>query len=124
MSEKQNTSYQKDKISILLLESIHYEAVKAFKEAGYSKVQRFSKALSEEELLREIKDVHLIGIRSKTKITEKVLKAAKKLQAVGCFCIGTNQVDLKAATYRGVAVFNAPYSNTRSVAELIISLSI
>ncbi len=124
MSEKQNTSYPKDKIRILLLESIHDEAVKAFKEAGYSKVQRFSKALSEEELLHEIKDVHLIGIRSKTKITEKVLKAAKKLQAVGCFCIGTNQVDLKAATSRGVAVFNAPYSNTRSVAELIISLSI
>ena len=76
------------------------------------------------QILKEIKDVHILGIRSKTQITKKVLDAAKKLQAIGCFCIGVNQVDLKAATKNGVVVFNAPYSNTRSVAELVIGLSI
>lgn len=124
MSTTQTTSYPKEKIRILLLENIHDEAVKAFQSAGYSHVERLPKALSEEELIKEIEDVHLIGIRSKTQITEKVLKAAKKLQAVGCFCIGTNQVDLQAATSHGIAVFNAPYSNTRSVAELIMALSV
>lgn len=121
---KQLTSYPKEKIKILLLENIHEEAVKAFKAAGYPNVKLLSKALPEEELIKEIEHTHLIGIRSKTRITQKVLAAADKLQAIGCFCIGTNQVDLKSATEGGVAVFNAPYSNTRSVAELIISLSI
>src|SRR5699024_7114492 len=120
----QETSYLKEKIRVLLLENVHDEAVKAFKEAGYSLVERLPRALSEEELIKEIGNVHLLGIRSKTQITENVLKAAKKLQAIGCFCIGTNQVDLKSATERGVAVFNAPYSNTRSVAELVLALSI
>ncbi len=95
-----------------------------FKEAGYGSVRKVGGALSEEQLINEIKDVHLLGIRSKTKITPRVLDAAKKLQAIGCFCIGVNQVDLKAATSHGVTVFNAPYSNTRSVAELVIGLSI
>lgn len=121
---KQLTSYPKEKIKILLLENIHEDAVEAFKAAGYPNVKLLSKALSEDELIKEIQHTHLIGIRSKTKITQKVLAAADKLQAIGCFCIGTNQVDLKSATESGVAVFNAPYSNTRSVAELIISLSI
>lgn len=121
---KQLTSYPKEKIKILLLENVHEEAVKAFKAAGYPNVKLLTKALPEEELIKEIEHTHLIGIRSKTHITQKVLKAADKLQAIGCFCIGTNQVDLKSATESGVAVFNAPYSNTRSVAELIISLSI
>lgn len=121
---KQLTSYPKEKIKILLLENIHEEAVKAFRAAGYPNVKLLSKALPEEELIKEIQHTHLIGIRSKTRVTQKVLAAADKLQAIGCFCIGTNQVDLKSATERGVAVFNAPYSNTRSVAELIISLSI
>ena len=80
--------------------------------------------MSEADLIKEIEDVHLLGIRSKTQITEKVLKAARKLQAIGCFCIGVNQVDLKNATKNGMAVFNAPYSNTRSVAELVIGASI
>lgn len=124
MSTPQTTSYPKDKIRILLLENIHEEAVKAFHHAGYTNVEILSKALSEEELIKEIADVHLIGIRSKTRITKKVLEAAKKLQAIGCFCIGTNQVDLETATAEGVAVFNAPYSNTRSVAELVLALSI
>jgi D-3-phosphoglycerate dehydrogenase len=122
--KKQLTSYPKEKIKILLLENIHDEAVKAFKAAGYSNVTRLAKALPEEALIKEIKNTHLLGIRSKSLITKKVLTSAKKLQAIGCFCIGTNQVDLKEATDEGVAVFNAPYSNTRSVAELIIALSV
>jgi D-3-phosphoglycerate dehydrogenase / 2-oxoglutarate reductase len=118
------TSFPKEKIKILLLENISEAAASEFIAAGYENTQRLSKALSEEELMATVKDVHLLGIRSKTQITEKVLTAAKKLQAIGCFCIGTNQVNLKAATERGVAVFNAPYSNTRSVAELVIGLSV
>lgn len=86
--------------------------------------ERISKALSEQQLIEAIRDVHILGIRSKTKITKPVLEAAQKLQAIGCFCIGVNQVDIAAATSRGVAVFNAPYSNTRSVAELVIGASI
>jgi D-3-phosphoglycerate dehydrogenase len=122
MSE--TTSYPKEKINILFLENISDKAVDLFKRNGYVNVKKMGGALSEEELIRQIKDVHLLGIRSKTQITPKVLDAAKKLQAIGCFCIGVNQVNLKAATHNGVTVFNAPYSNTRSVAELIIGLSI
>lgn len=120
----QTTSYPKEKINILFLENISDKAVDLFKRNGYVNVKKVAGALSEEELVKQIKDVHLLGIRSKTQITPKVLEAAKKLQAIGCFCIGVNQVNLKAATKQGVAVFNAPYSNTRSVAELIIGLSI
>jgi D-3-phosphoglycerate dehydrogenase len=87
-------------------------------------VRKVTGALSEEELIKVIKDVHILGIRSKTFISKKVLDSAKKLQAIGCFCIGTNQVDLKACKQKGIAVFNAPYSNTRSVAELVIGSSI
>ncbi|RBL87968.1 phosphoglycerate dehydrogenase [Chitinophaga flava] len=123
MEQVKSTSYPKEKISILLLENISDAAVAEFTSAGYS-VRKMAGALGEDELINEIKDVHLLGIRSKTQVTRKVLEAARKLQAIGCFCIGTNQVDLKAATENGVAVFNAPYSNTRSVAELVIGLSI
>ena len=118
------TSYPKEKIRILFLENINESAAKNFRIHGYSKVEKINKALTEQELIEEIKDVHILGIRSKTHITKAVLAAAKKLQAIGCFCIGVNQVDLKAATKNGVVVFNAPYSNTRSVAELVIGLSI
>lgn len=118
------TSYPKDKIKILLLENISDTAVSFFKNAGYSSVEKLTKALPEDELAEKIKNVHIVGIRSKTTLTENVLQAAKKLQAVGCFCIGVNQVNLKEATNQGIAVFNAPYSNTRSVAELVIGLSI
>ena len=118
------TSYPKEKIRILFLENISDAAVKKFRSQGYVKVEKITKALTEEELIKEIKDVHILGIRSKTQITKNILDAAKKLQAIGCFCIGVNQVDLKAATKNGVVVFNAPYSNTRSVAELVIGLSI
>lgn len=118
------TSYPKEKIRILFLENISETAVKNFRQHGYVQVDKINKALTEEELIKEIKDVHILGIRSKTQVTKKVLDAAVKLQAIGCFCIGVNQVDLKTATKNGVAVFNAPYSNTRSVAELVIGLSI
>ncbi len=124
MSDKNKTSYPKEKINVLFLENISDVAVKYFNAAGYSSVKKLTGALSEEQLIKEIKNVHLLGIRSKTQITAKVLAAAEKLQAIGCFCIGVNQVDLKTATKQGVAVFNAPYSNTRSVAELVIGASI
>jgi D-3-phosphoglycerate dehydrogenase / 2-oxoglutarate reductase len=122
--EAQKTSYPKDKIRILFLENISDAAVKNFRGHAYSNVEKITKALTEDDLIKEIKDVHILGIRSKTQITKNVLDAAKKLQAIGCFCIGVNQVDLKAAIKNGVVVFNAPYSNTRSVAELVIGLSI
>ena len=124
MADKKITSYPKEKVNILFLENISDAAVKRFSGAGYTSVKKLPKALSESDLMKEIEDVHLLGIRSKTQITEKVLKAAKKLQAIGCFCIGVNQVDLRSATKNGIAVFNAPYSNTRSVAELVIGASI
>ena len=124
MSEKKITSYPKEKINILFLENISDAAVNHFKAGGYVNVKKISGALPEEELVEAVKNVHLLGIRSKTQITKKVLDAAEKLQAIGCFCIGTNQVALSEATKKGVAVFNAPYSNTRSVAELVIGASI
>ena len=122
--EPGKTSYPKEKIRILFLENISELAVKNFNKHGYVKVERISKALNEEELLKEIKDVHILGIRSKTHISQNVFDAAKRLQAIGCFCIGVNQVDLRSATKHGVVVFNAPYSNTRSVAELVIGAAI
>ena len=121
MPEKKVTSYPKEKINILFLENISKTAADRFTNAGYTSVKRLSGALPESELIKEIKNVHLLGIRSKSKITAEVLKNAKKLQAIGCFCIGTNQVNMKEATDKGVAVFNAPYSNTRSVAEFVIA---
>ncbi len=120
----QNLSYPKENIKVLLLEGIHPSAVKNFKNHNFVNIERHSVAWSEEELLKNIDDVQVIGIRSKTQITEKVIKHAPKLKAIGCFCIGTNQVDLEAATLAGVTVFNSPYSNTRSVAELVIAESI
>ncbi|TAD82419.1 MAG: phosphoglycerate dehydrogenase [Bacteroidetes bacterium] len=118
-----STSYPKEKINILLLENISDTAVANFSQAGYT-VTKMNGALSEDALIDAIKDVHLLGIRSKTQVTAGVLAAAPKLQAIGCFCIGTNQVDMAAAVQHGVSVFNAPYSNTRSVAELVIGASI
>jgi len=118
------TSYPKDKIKILFLENISDRAVQRFTDNGYSNVTKLTRALPEEELIEAIKDVHLLGIRSKTQVTPAVLAAAEKLMAIGCFCIGVNQVNLKEATRKGIAVFNAPYSNTRSVAELVIALAI
>jgi D-3-phosphoglycerate dehydrogenase len=112
-------SYPKNRIKVLLLENIHTDAYKLFSEEGYT-VEVIPSALEEDELIEKIKDVTIIGIRSKTTITAKVLEHAPKLIAIGAFCIGTNQIDLKAAQKNGVAVFNAPFSNTRSVVELAI----
>ncbi|AMX03618.1 phosphoglycerate dehydrogenase [Microbulbifer thermotolerans] len=118
------TSLQKDKIRILLLEGVHQSAVDLLASRGYTNVEYLKTSLPEDQLIEKISNVHFIGIRSRTQLTRKVLESARKLVAIGCFCIGTNQVDLKAATELGIAVFNAPYSNTRSVAELIIAETI
>lgn len=123
MSQKL-TSYPKEKINILFLENVSNKAVQHFELNGYTNIKQISAALSEEEICKAVKNVHLLGIRSKTCITKKVLAAAEKLQAIGCFCIGVNQVDIEEATKKGVVVFNSPYSNTRSVAELVIGSSI
>lgn len=115
-----NFSLQKDKIKILLLEGLHQSAVDTFTNAGYTNIESIKTSLSEEELCEKIKDVHFIGIRSRTNLTANVIEAAEKLVAIGCFCIGTNQVDLVAAQKAAIPVFNAPFSNTRSVAELVL----
>ncbi|MCK0104696.1 phosphoglycerate dehydrogenase [Marinobacter sp. S0848L] len=119
-----NTSLEKSKIRILLLEGVHQSAIDTLNAAGYTNIEYLTHSLAEEELIEKIADAHFVGIRSRTQLTEKVFESAKKLVAVGCFCIGTNQVDLKAATRRGIAVFNAPFSNTRSVAELVLAQAI
>lgn len=121
---KEILSYPKENIKVLLLEGVHPTAIENFKKHNFVNIEIQDEAWSEEQLLEKIEDVHLIGIRSKTHITEKVIKKASKLKAIGCFCIGTNQVDLDAATLAGITVFNSPYSNTRSVAELVIAESI
>lgn len=113
-------SLAKEKIKILLLEGIHQSAVETLKRNGYSNIDYVKTSLPENELIERIKDAHFVGIRSRTHLTEQVLNAAEKLVAIGCFCIGTNQVALNAARERGIAVFNAPFSNTRSVAELVL----
>lgn len=118
------TSLDKSKIKFLLLEGIHPSALQVLHNAGYTNVETVSGALPPEELLRKMADVHFVGIRSRTQLTAEVFAAAQKLVAVGCFCIGTNQVDLDAARQHGVVVFNAPYSNTRSVAELVLGEAI
>jgi D-3-phosphoglycerate dehydrogenase len=118
------TSLDKSKIKFLLLEGVHQSAVDALTAAGYSNIDYVKSALPEDQLKQRIKDAHFVGIRSRTQLTADVFDAAEKLIAVGCFCIGTNQVDLKAATERGICVFNAPFSNTRSVAELSIAQAI
>lgn len=114
-------SLPKNKINVLLLENVHKSALDLFKRNGYGNVESLKEALDAEALKKKLKDVHILGIRSRTKLTKEVLAAAEKLLTIGCFCIGTNQVDLKAAKRQGVPVFNAPYSNTRSVAELVIA---
>ena len=118
------TSLDKSKIKILLLEGVHSSAVQTFTKAGYSNVELLAHALEGDELKAKIADVHFVGVRSRTQLTREVLEAAKKLVGIGCFCIGTNQVDLIAAQEKGIVVFNAPYSNTRSVAELVLAEAI
>jgi D-3-phosphoglycerate dehydrogenase / 2-oxoglutarate reductase len=111
----------KGPLRILLLEGIHPVAEENFRKSGFPGVEMVAGALSEDQLMEIIPTVHLLGIRSKTKVRRRVLEAAPELLAIGCFCIGTDQVDLDAAARRGIAVFNAPFSNTRSVAELVIA---
>ena len=113
-------SLPKDRIKILLLEGVHQTAVELFRQAGYENVVQIKGALDGEDLKDALKGVHILGIRSRSQITDEVIAAADRLMTVGCFCIGTNQVDLNAARDAGIPVFNAPYSNTRSVAELTI----
>jgi D-3-phosphoglycerate dehydrogenase len=118
------TSLDKSKIKFLLLEGVHQSALDTLQQAGYTNIEYLKTALPQDELKEKIKDAHFVGIRSRTQLTKEIFDAAEKLIAVGCFCIGTNQVDLSAATEKGVVVFNAPYSNTRSVAELVIAEAI
>jgi D-3-phosphoglycerate dehydrogenase len=118
------TSYPKQDIKVLLLEGVSRTAVEVFQRAGYSQIEYHAKSLPEDELKVRVADAHIIGIRSRTHLTADILEHAKRLIAVGCYCIGTNQVDLGAAERLGVPVFNAPYSNTRSVAELVIAETI
>lgn len=113
-------SLEKDKIKFLLVEGVHQKALESLRAAGYTNIEFHKGALDDEQLKESIRDAHFIGLRSRTHLTEDVINAAEKLVAIGCFCIGTNQVDLDAAAKRGIPVFNAPFSNTRSVAELVI----
>jgi len=115
------TSLPKNQMKIVLLEGIHASATEAFKADGFTGVEYFEKSMPENHLIEVVRDAHLVGIRSATQLTAKVFAAGNQLIAVGCFCIGTNQVDLNAAQEHGVAVFNAPFSNTRSVAELVLA---
>ena len=118
------TSFDKSKLKILLLEGIHPSAERIFRDAGYQNIETVKTALTGEELKSRLEGVHFLGIRSRATLTRDIFEAADKLVAVGCYCIGTNQVDLTAATEHGVVVFNAPYSNTRSVAELVLAEAI
>ncbi|RUO80796.1 phosphoglycerate dehydrogenase [Idiomarina tyrosinivorans] len=117
-------SLAKDKIRVLLLEGVHPSAVKLFERHGYHQIEYLKTSLSDAELKEKIADAHIIGIRSRTQLSDEVLAYADKLIAIGCFCIGTNQVELDAAKKRGIVVFNAPFSNTRSVAELVLAEAI
>ncbi|QNN46410.1 phosphoglycerate dehydrogenase [Thermomonas brevis] len=123
MSPKK-TSFPKQDIRVLLLEGVSQTAVDTFKAAGYSQIDYHAKALPEDELKARIAEAHIVGLRSRTQLTAEVLAEAKRLVAIGCFCIGTNQVDLDAAEVAGIPVFNAPYSNTRSVAELVVAQAV
>ncbi|MFN4175259.1 MAG: NAD(P)-dependent oxidoreductase, partial [Parachlamydiaceae bacterium] len=114
----------KEKVKILLLEGIHPSGVDKLEEAGFKNIERLEGALQDEALIQKLAQVDLVGIRSNTHLTSKVLKACPQLTAIGCFCIGVNQVDLNAATHLGIPVFNDPYSNTRSVAEMVLALAI
>ncbi len=122
MSKK--TSFPKEDIKVLLLEGVSQTAVETFKAAGYTQIELHPKALPEDVLKAKIADAHIVGIRSRTQLTADVLAQARRTIAIGCFCIGTNQVDLDTAELAGIPVFNAPYSNTRSVAELVIAETI
>lgn len=118
------TSLDRQRIKFVLLEGIHESAVRTLRRAGYSNLETYATALEGQQLIDTIRDASFVGIRSRTQLTSEVIQAAERLLAIGCFCIGTNQVDLDAAMWRGIPVFNAPYSNTRSVAELVLAQAI
>ena len=124
MKRLMTTSFDKSKLKVLLLEGIHPSGERIFRDAGYRSIETIKTALTGDELKAKLQGVHFLGIRSRTTLTQDIFEVADKLVAVGCYCIGTNQVDLAAATAHGVAVFNAPYSNTRSVAELVLAEAI
>ncbi|HET8569204.1 MAG TPA: NAD(P)-dependent oxidoreductase, partial [Candidatus Limnocylindria bacterium] len=115
------TSLDKDKIKVLLLESVHPSAVEAFKGEGYTNIEAHAGSLPERELAERLRGAHIVGVRSRTRLTADALAGADRLMAIGCFSVGTDQIDLVAAEERGIPVFNAPYSNTRSVAELVLA---
>ena len=119
-----STSLDKSKIKFVLLEGVHQSAIDTLTAEGYTNIDALKTSLPEDELIERLKGAHFVGVRSRTQLTRNVLENAPRLIAVGCFCIGTNQVDLQAARELGIAVFNAPYSNTRSVAELVIAEAI
>ena len=121
MTQAQQSSLPKNNIKIVLLEGIHQSAVEALQADGFDNIHFYTTALPEIELIEVLKDAHFVGIRSRTQLTRKVLTQVNKLMAIGCFCIGTNQVDLVATQIKGIPVFNAPFSNTRSVAELALA---
>jgi D-3-phosphoglycerate dehydrogenase len=120
-SSMAKTSLGKDKIKILLLEGVHSSALEAFRRDGYTEIEAHPKSLPEAKLAASLRDAYIVGIRSATRLTSRLLEQAPKLIGIGCFCIGTNQVSLDAAQDRGIPVFNAPFSNTRSVAELVLA---
>src|SRR5690606_27211265 len=115
------TSFPKQDIRVVLFEGISQRAVDVFHDAGYRQVELLPRSLTGDELIEKVSGAHIIGIRSRTQVTAEVVAQARKLITIGCFCIGTNQVDLEAAQLAGIPVFNAPYSNTRSVAELVVA---
>lgn len=120
MTTTSHLSLPKENIHILLLEGIHQSAVSLLKEAGYKNITHMKEALEGKALEEALDGTHIIGVRSRTQLTKEVINKANRLMGIGCFCIGTNQVDLEAAKLKGIPVFNAPYSNTRSVAELVM----
>ncbi len=124
LTQAQHISLVKKKIKIVLLEGVHQTAIAALHADGFDNIHFYTTALPQDELVSVLADAHFVGIRSRTQLTREVLEQAPKLMAVGCFCIGTNQVDLGAALELGIPVFNAPYSNTRSVAELVIAQAV
>jgi D-3-phosphoglycerate dehydrogenase len=121
MEKSLSTSLEKSRMKVVLLEGVHDRAVENLNRHGYTNIERHKKALAGDDLKAAVADVHFVGIRSRTRLTAEVIASAPKLMAVGAFCIGTNQIDLDAAMMRGIPVFNAPFSNTRSVAELVLA---
>ncbi|NNM34801.1 MAG: phosphoglycerate dehydrogenase, partial [Gemmatimonadetes bacterium] len=123
-TDDKELSLPKDRIRVLLLENVHTSAVDVLEAEGYRSVERVGHAMDSAELANRLRDVHAVGIRSRTRLTDDILRKAERLFCIGCFSVGTDQVDLEAAAARGIPVFNAPHANTRSVAELVMGMSV